>query len=211
MQARWEKLLDHFSVPAPMARSAYGKIAQQYETGTRVYHTLGHVRDVLDSVEALASHARHLHTVQLAGWFHDAVYDSRREDNEARSAALTAQHLAAIGMAEATIGETQRLILLTKTHETAADDADGHVLLDADLAILGAPPAVYEQYARAIRREYGWLGDDAYRHGRSAVLHHFLQRNHLYYTAPMRDRREARARANLRREIQALNAASQTP
>ena len=85
----------------------------------------------------------------------------------------------------------------------AAVDIAAAVLLDADLAVLAAEPAVYEAYARGVRAEYGHVPDDAWRIGRAALLHGFLSRDHLFRTAAMRAR-EPLARANLTAEIASL-------
>ena len=62
--------------------------------------------------------------------------------------------------------EIARLIVLTKTHQANADDVDGRLLLDADLSVLGAEESEYDRYATAIRQEYDWVAEDAYRAGR---------------------------------------------
>ncbi|MGV7705362.1 HD domain-containing protein, partial [Mycobacterium kansasii] len=83
--------------------------------------------------------------VELAAWFHDAVYEIGRDDNEDRSAALARQLLA-----ESTDrDEVARLVLATKSHKVAADDVNAAVLSDADLSVLGAPALRYRQYADA--------------------------------------------------------------
>ena len=102
------------------------------------------------------------------------------------------------------IEETARLILLTKHHATVAGDRVGQLLLDADLAILGAAPEVYDRYAAAIRREYAWVDDAAYRKGRAAVLDRFLQRPRLYFTPFLHDRYQQKAHGNMERERAAL-------
>ena len=67
------------------------------------------------------------------------------------------------------------LIMKTKTHD-AGDDADAQVLLDADLAILGASEPAYLDYAKKIRQEYAWVPEPEYRQGRRRVLESFLSR-----------------------------------
>jgi predicted metal-dependent HD superfamily phosphohydrolase len=75
------------------------------------------------------------------------------------------------------------------------------VLLDADLTILTANEADYDTYAAAIRREYAWVSDADFRAGRCCVLERFLARRSIYCTPMMRQHAEARARANLAREL----------
>ncbi len=190
------------------ARPAFADIARRYGTEQRAYHTLAHVRQVLDHVDKLAPYTNSFTEVQLAGWLHDVIYDPRASDNEEQSASYAGQLLNELGQPQALIAEVQRLILLTSHLETGADDGNAHVLLDADLAILGAAPAAYRQYAAAIRREYAWAPDATYNDGRIAVLEQFLVRPFIYYTPPMRHAREDAARKNMQQEIDRLRAAS---
>src|SRR5262249_31459408 len=99
-----------------------------------------------------------------------------------------------------------QLILATKSHQTDAD-ADTAVLLDADLAILGAEPAHYDRYTEAIRREYSWVPEAAYRAARASILLQFLKRPTIYRTPPLLAPHEEQARENLEREIARLTAA----
>lgn len=204
-EARWRVLLARFGVPWTIADSTFSDVARRYEADDRVYHTLAHVQDVLDVVVRLEGHTTTPEPVQLAAWLHDVVYDSRATDNEERSAVYAGRLLQTLELPPETILEVQRLIRLTKTHVATADDGNAHVLLDADLAILGASPAAYDAYARAIRREYAWAPQERYRQGRSQVLKRFLEREHIYYTPSMRGERESPARDNLRRELASLS------
>lgn len=79
-------------------------------------------------------------------------------------------------------------------------------MLDLDLAVLGAPRAIYDAYAAAIRREYAMVPDAAWRTGRAGVLDRFLDRPRLYQTGHFHERLESAARANLADEAAALHA-----
>lgn len=83
---------------------------------------------------------------------------------------------------------------------------DLDILLDADLAILGAEPNDYRAYVAGVRTEYGHVDAAGWRAGRSAVLRQFLDRTTIYRTRWMRDVRERRARANLAAELATLDA-----
>ena len=92
-------------------------------------------------------------------------------------------------------------MLLTAGHEVAAGDANGAVLADADLAILGADADRYARYAADVRAEYAHVADDAWRAGRSAVLRRFLDRPRLYVTDRAHAALDASARRNLAAEL----------
>jgi predicted metal-dependent HD superfamily phosphohydrolase len=142
----------------------------------------------------------------LAAWFHDAVYDTRRADNEERSAAFARKALSAVGAPGPVVDEVVRLVLLTRMHQAGPDDPEGQVLLDADLAVLAAEEDVYDRYAAAIRREYAGVADEDYRDGRRRVLEGLLRRPRIYATEMMFTCSEAAARRNLGREGRLLGA-----
>jgi predicted metal-dependent HD superfamily phosphohydrolase len=78
---------------------------------------------------------------------------------------------------------------------------DSQVLVDADLSILGAHAARFEEYEAQVRREYGWVPDVTFRSTRARILKEFLGRPHLYSTAHFRERYEAQARRNLQHSL----------
>jgi len=184
------------------------ELAALYQAADRHYHGLAHIEAML----ALAAEYRHLlhdpEAVEAAIWFHDAIYDSRAKDNEAKSAELAEKRLAG-RVGPHRLARVAAMISATATHqlppfrdENALDDAA--LLLDMDLAILGAEPAVFDAYEKAVRREYGWVEEPMWRAGRSAVLQNFIARPHIFNTQIFRDRFEARARENLDRSLRAL-------
>jgi predicted metal-dependent HD superfamily phosphohydrolase len=206
LRSAWLDLLASLGVGPETAGPGFDELAAAYSAPDRAYHNLDHVAAVLAVVDELADLTDDPAAVRLAAWYHDVVYDPRASDNEERSATLAEARLRGWGVAATTAAEVARLIRLTRTHQADADDADGHVLLDADLAVLASPPDEYDRYARAIRREYAWVADDAFRAGRAEVLRSFARRPQLYFTARMRERGEEAARANLARELAALEA-----
>jgi predicted metal-dependent HD superfamily phosphohydrolase len=154
----------------------------------------------------LAGHCDDSSAVQLAIWFHDAVYDPRAKDNEAKSAELAATLLHPLGVPAGTIDRVANLVKAT-AHLASAEapaERDAAVLLDADLAILGAAEERYRRYAADIRKEYGFVSDADYRKGRAAVLKLFLGRPRIFHTPVMFEEGEARARANLAAELKEL-------
>jgi len=83
---------------------------------------------------------------------------------------------------------------------------DAAFFLDMDLAILGAPPALFDSYEAAVRREYSWVDANAWRSGRAAVLKKFLARPTIFHTELFRRRFEEQARRNLSRSLASLAA-----
>ncbi len=169
----------------------------------RHYHTVTHLSAVLDVVDRFASLAPHPDRVRLAAWMHDAIYDPRAlgDANERDSAEFAAGLLGALGVPDAATAEVARLVGLTAGHATGPDDPDGELLCDADLAILASDDQTYAAYAAAIRREYAHVPDPDFAAGRGQVLKALLELPSIYRLEPLRAQWEARARANLEREL----------
>ncbi|WP_030173221.1 HD domain-containing protein [Spirillospora albida] len=178
----------------------------RYGESHRRYHDRAHLAAVLDIVDELAGHAADADAVRLAAWFHDAVYDPQRADNEERSARLAVRMLADTDLAAATVDEVVRLVELTVGHAPGDDDRNGQVLCDADLAILGADPERYAAYAAAVREEYAFVPEEFFRAGRAQVLTGLLELPSLFHTPEARARFEDRARHNITTELRLLNA-----
>jgi len=174
----------------------------RYGEAHRRYHTVEHLEEAL----AVAADLGGSEAVELAVWFHDAVYDptSGAGESEARSAALAVEQLTAAGFDPLLVAEVERLVLLTAGHEVAEGDGDGAVLADADLAILGADPDRYARYATDVRAEYAHVPDDAWASGRAAVLRGFLERPRIYRTERAHAALDAAARRNLAAELATL-------
>lgn len=204
LETAWRETARAAGMSEANANVAWQDLVRRYGEPGRAYHTLTHIGAMLAVVEEFAGTALDPLALRLAVWFHDAVYDARRTDNEAESARYAVQVLQAAALPPPILAAMKRLILATKTHEAAPDDGDAALLLDADLAVLGAAPADYDHYAQAIRQEYGWVPEDRYREGRRKVLTSFLERPRLYHTPALYERLEQAARANLTRESEGL-------
>ncbi|WP_338697794.1 hypothetical protein V2W30_17910 [Streptomyces sp. Q6] len=170
----------------------------------RRYHTTAHLQAVLDHVDALAEHADDPDLVRLAAWFHDAVYRPDRSENEERSAVLAERALHEAGLARERVDEVARLVRLTTTHDPADGDTNGEALCDADLAILASDAQTYAAYTRAVREEYAFVPDEAFRAGRAAVLGQLLDLPRLFRTPHGVKHWESAARENLGTELDLL-------
>ncbi len=206
MQASWVKLLERYAVAPVDACPPFDRLVASYSEPGRHYHNLEHLGEMFRVASRLTPNTDDPAAVQLAIWFHDAVYDTRARDNEARSGELAAELLKPLGVPTAVIARVVGLINAT-AHLASADppaDRDIAVLLDADLAILGATEERYRRYAGDIRKEYAWVPDEDYRKGRAAVLKLFLARPRIYYHSIMFEEGEERARVNLKAELKEL-------
>jgi predicted metal-dependent HD superfamily phosphohydrolase len=206
MQRDRVRLLEHYRVAPTDAYPAFDVLAAAYSAPERHYHNLEHLGEMFRVAGRLAAQTDDLPALQLAIWFHDAVYDTRAKDNEGRSGELAVDLLGPIGVPASTIERVVRLVKAT-AHLASADppgDRDTAVLLDADLAILGASEERYRRYAAGVRKEYGWVPEADYRKGRAKVLKAFLGRPRIFLTQLVYEEGEVRARANLAAELKEL-------
>jgi predicted metal-dependent HD superfamily phosphohydrolase len=176
-----------------------------YAEPNRRYHTRRHIEACLERLDAWPGlSADDRRRLRWAIWWHDAIYDPRRSDNEARSAELARSDLPGLGASPDDVAEVARLILLTAGHAVGPGDRLGAALVSIDLSILSAAPEDYDAYAAAVREEYAHVPDDAWRRGRAAVLRRFLDTPSIYPDPAFAAAHEAPARANLARELAAL-------
>ena len=134
--------------------------------------------------------------IEMALWFHDAVYDPKASDNEERSAALASEAMEGASISPAFIADVVRLVMSTKTHTTGAHD-DARWMIDIDLSILGRDQMRFDEYEAQIRAEYAWVPADVYAKKRAEILEGFLARDRLFSTDYFHQRYESQARANL--------------
>lgn len=79
-------------------------------------HYLTHLDHMFAVAQPFAAQATNGSALQLAIWYHDAVYNPHAADNEARSAELAMQHLTELALPPETIATVHELILATRTH-----------------------------------------------------------------------------------------------
>ncbi|MFP3714756.1 DUF4031 domain-containing protein [Puerhibacterium sp. TATVAM-FAB25] len=213
LRRRWAAL---WPVASPGLLAVGDRLVERWREPHRVYHGPLHLASALDALDLLDPPApagppgRAGLVARLALWFHDAVHDGEAGRDEERSAALAGELLGPLAgpggpLVPEDVAEVRRLVLVTADHAPADDDALGGLVSDADLAILGAGPAVYRRYVQQVRAEYGHVPDDAFRAGRAAVLRRLLALPRLFATPDGRRRWADRARANLTAELASLD------
>lgn len=199
--------------PVQLRAEQWVALEAAYATPPRPYHDIRHVHEVLRHYAAVAAGPGWLQPTEayLAVLYHDAIYQPGRHDNEARSAVLAGEHIARwLPDKHVDAARVAELIRLTARHgrlgaADLVDDplaADARHFLDCDMAILGAEPAVFDAYDRAIAAEYrgvmpAWL----FRLNRRRFLKGLLARDRIYLSDFFHSRLDAQARINLRRAV----------
>ena len=199
---RWRATWYGLGVATP-DEGLYHELIGRYAEPHRRYHTTQHLNECFARLDEASDLAQRIHEVELALWFHDAVYGTRNQDNEEQSAEL-AKAAAGHGGLVAAVGERVHALILATKHDAEPTNDDAALLVDVDLAILGAAAERFDEYERQVREEYSWVPGFLFRRKRREILTAFLERPRVYNTEHFHGRYEAAARANLARSIEQL-------
>ena len=178
-----------------------------YAEPQRHYHNQRHIADSLAEFDEAQHLARQPAAVELALWFHDAVYDPKAEDNEERSAALAKRCIAETGTSDPLSAAVAKLVMATKNHEVAGD-SDAGLMVDVDLSILGQNEGRFSEYEQQIQQEYAWVPQVVFASKRAEILERFLARERIFVTDWFHNKYERQARQNLKLSISRLRALS---
>ena len=174
----------------------YSQLLSAYSEPQRHYHTQQHLCECFSHFSESIGEAIYPGEVEIALWFHDAIYDVKGKLNEQQSAEWAVSTLRSVGSSLETRERIAQLILATK-HDAIATEPDEQLLVDIDLTILGSSPERFAEYELQVRAEYLWVPSDEYNMKRKAVLKQFLVRTSIYSTNYFRQLYEAQARSNL--------------
>lgn len=199
----WKELWQKLHVDTP-PQIAFEELIQAYSAADRFYHNLMHIEDCISSFDRTRFLAAYPEEVELAIWFHDVVYDTRREDNEQKSAEWAERVIRQSGLGGDVFEKVSRLILATRHHDDV-QDSDAQLLVDVDLSIFGAETEAFWRYEENIRKEYAWVPENLFRHRRTEILSSFLSRPYIYYHRQVREVFEEKARFHLKQAIAKLS------
>lgn len=198
LEISWQRAWDHLGLQAPAGLCE--RVINAYDEPHRRYHSLQHLRECIAHFASARELALHPGEVEIALWFHDAVYGLQARDNEQRSADWAVDEMRGSG---ASAEQTRRVhgLIMATCHAATPGQADQQLLVDIDLAILGAEPQRFAEYDAQIQSEYSWVPEAVYSVKRREVLKRFLDRPVIYNTPHFRARFEQQARTNLQDAI----------
>jgi predicted metal-dependent HD superfamily phosphohydrolase len=162
-----------------------------------------HLHECFEKLRELRALAQKPEEIELALWFHDAIYDTRRKDNEEKSADWARSAILEAGVAAPAGDRIYELVMATR-HNAAPAGMDTQILVDVDLSILGASPDRFDEYELQVRQEYSWVPGPLFRRERRKVLEDFLQRQTIFQSKQFITAYESQARENLQRSIEKL-------
>lgn len=189
------------SPPSPGGAEVYAQLARLLGASYRRYHTIDHIQDCLRRLDRVAAHLNDPDAVELALWFHDAIYEMDSGTNEQRSAELFER--LAKGADPAFRRRVCALIMATR-HVGGERDNDRRYIVDIDLAGFGASWDEFMRNGVLLREESPRKTDAQYHSAQVSFLQRLQRRRRFFATEYFRDRYEARARANLRRLLDDL-------
>jgi predicted metal-dependent HD superfamily phosphohydrolase len=199
---RWARLWRQATASGD-PRPVYEELVSRYSEPQRHYHNLSHIAECLTEFDSAPHLAGSPVAVELAIWFHDAVYDTHASDNEEKSAELAKRRIGEAGGGAELCESVAALILATKAHDPTLHP-DAPLLIDVDLSILGQDEGRFQAYEAQIRREYEWVPANTFAAKRAEILERFLARERIYTTEPFFTKYEQRARSNLQQSIRNL-------
>jgi predicted metal-dependent HD superfamily phosphohydrolase len=182
---------------------AHGDLCRRLDGPDRRFHNLNHIQDCLHRFDEVASLLVDPDAVEIAIWFHDAVYVPSDAENERLSAEL---FLAQSPGAEPAFRRRVCGLILSTRHQRPARSHDRRFIEDIDLAGFGASWEEFMRHGALLREEFAAQSDAEYRAGQVAFLRRLEQRRWFFSTAYFRDRYESRARENLERLLSTLSA-----
>jgi predicted metal-dependent HD superfamily phosphohydrolase len=205
MKEIFVRISEKYSDNESLINALWVELEKKYSGRKRYYHNIDHIRWVYDLLLSVQHELSDWDAAAFAVFYHDAVYNVLKKDNEEQSAVLAERRLRQIGFPDFRIGLCKKHILATKTHQSG-NHPDTDFLLDADLSILGADWETYLLYTQKIRREYAVYPDLIYKPGRRKVIEHFLGMSAIFKTDFFRRRFEVQAQNNLKQELEILQA-----
>lgn len=184
----------------------YQDLINRYNSAGRYYHDLNHITSLLHLTDRYGHILQCEDAVRFAIWYHDAIYDTNKLNNEQESADHAGEQMSKMNIDAGTITKCTNLILATKTHtiSTKNNRKDTGFMLDIDLSILAAPADEYHHYTQQIRKEYQQYPDPIYKAGRIKVLERLTIRPRIYHTEFFYEKWEKLARENISQELSTL-------
>jgi len=201
LQHLFSELLQGYTRDNSKMITYWTELSDAYSQPRRHYHNLTHLENLYHELVSIKTQIQDWKVLLWALFYHDAVYDTLKSNNEEKSAALAEKRMKSLGVSEEIVARVVEMILATKTH-VVSENQDVNYFTDADLSILGKDWEVYKQYAKQVRNEYAIYPDLLYNPGRKKVLKHFLEMNQIFKTDYFTQKYEEQARINIQRELE---------
>ncbi|MBI3072563.1 MAG: hypothetical protein HYY84_10655 [Deltaproteobacteria bacterium] len=204
MRARFARLIGALGGNAGAGDPVFERLRSAWGGSDRRYHNVEHLTDCLAELDAardeIDSSVRD--RMELALWYHDAVYIPRASDSEERSARLLLEDATALAIPSGVATEAARLVRATAhlSKSSGAGEpsaADEDLVIDIDFAILGQDVLRFLEFEFAVEEEYRGIPGLVYFFKRGRFLASLLGTTPVYRTERFRALYEHRARDNI--------------
>ncbi len=201
---RWDSLCTALKISPDI--NQYNRLLSAYLESHRAYHTLQHLAECLNKLDLVKMKydVRQIAIVEVALWYHDAIYNPRVNNNEFKSA-LWACHFLSNAQLNSQDCDLVHFLIMATCHGEKPTELLHQLMVDIDLSILGAIPSRFEEYEQQIRQEYQWVDWFIYKIKRRELLESFWQSVRIYNTELFYINFEEQARENLKRSISNLS------
>ena len=194
IESNFKKLCLQYSSDNALINKLWQELYLAYGSKDRYYHNLEHLQDLYWQLNGFLDSV-----YEFAIFYHDAIYDVTKDNNEEQSAKLALNRLQSLKVPFGLVKKVESIILDTKSHTPTMQESA--MLLDADLAILGASRDKYIKYLQNIQKEYASFNKEQFIEGRVSVIEHFLAKKQIYTTTHFYQKLEFKARENLEYEL----------
>ena len=181
----------------------FDELVSLYTGADRHYHCAKHINFCLGKLDEARDAGSYSPKVEMAVWFHDAIYQAGDPENEHKSA-LWFKECATGNLSNDTVDEVSRLIVAT-THRDKPESWQEELLVDVDLSSFGLPWERFLEDGHNIRLEFAHLDDDKFIENQSRFLRGLLARPTVFHTRHFSEYYESTARDNIRRILRAFD------
>lgn len=180
---------------AEVAERSWSCLITRFSEAHRHYHDYKHMRHCLRELDGAAHRIGDADVVEMALWFHDAIYEPGAADNEIRSARLFESFAAPVLNPNLT-REVSSAILDT-VHKTLPEADNARFVVDIDLSSFGLPWPEFMADSHALRKEQMHLSDREFYQRKCAFLKSLIDRDRIYATQYFGNLYELAARTNI--------------
>ncbi|MCF6192878.1 MAG: hypothetical protein L3J46_00905 [Kangiellaceae bacterium] len=200
-EEKWLELMERLGFHSNI--ETYSKLQSHYDEKHRHYHNANHINATLKYLEQVKHLANDYNALEIALWFHDAIYKVFSSGNELDSANWASEFLK-LNNAKDDFIENVHLLIMATLHNATPADNDERLIVDIDLSILGCPRELYEKFELWVRKEYKLIPSFIYKKKRKEILEGFLARERIYSHEYFFEKFEESARENLVNAINGL-------
>jgi predicted metal-dependent HD superfamily phosphohydrolase len=181
---------------ADHAEEYYRLMVAAYQENQRVYHTRQHIEDCLTLYDRIKSRLQNPDALELAIWYHDAIYEIGAKDNERNSADLFLQHGRDV-FPGPLCDIVEKHIMATLHRGDPLLHIDSCYMVDIDLASFGKPWDIFINDAEKVRMEMPHVPDHLFYPSQFAFQNTLLDRRQFFQSDYFFERYEETARYNL--------------